>query len=74
MPADPDTLELIRAMVSHARAEGVLGKGGKENARGRSKRKQHERKEQREAEKQGKGEKPGKVEKQGKLEAGADVP
>lgn len=56
MPADPDTLELIRAMVRHAQDEGVISKGGTENARGRSKRKRRERKDARAAKKAAKAE------------------
>ncbi len=54
MPADPDTLELIKAMVRHARSEGVLTKSGKENTRGKTRRKRQERKEGRKAKKQAK--------------------
>lgn len=54
MPADPDTVDLIKAMVRHARDEGVMTKSGKENARGKRKRKRSQRKEKREAKKEAK--------------------
>jgi hypothetical protein len=72
MPADPDTLELIQAMVRHAQDEGVLNKGGTENVRGRGQRKRRERKEKREAKKAAKAEKKaGKGKASGKASVGA---
>jgi hypothetical protein len=50
MPADPDTVSLIRAMVAHAREAGVLTRGGRENVRGKAKRRRQERRERKEAE------------------------
>jgi hypothetical protein len=44
MPADPDVVALIQSMVRHARDEGVLSRGGEENARGKARRKRQERK------------------------------
>jgi hypothetical protein len=45
MPADADSLSLIKAMVSHAQGEGVLSRSGRENAKGKRKRKRSQRKE-----------------------------
>lgn len=54
MPADADSLALIKAMVAHAQDEGVLSRSGRENAKGKRRRKRSQRKEKKAAKQEAK--------------------